>query len=74
MFCVLVPEDQENRSKICGSRGPYNKGHNANKSPKLGKEHNKEGGTGGDAAPVFKGPKTSPSQGDKGGPRRRRTR
>ncbi|XP_018564095.1 jmjC domain-containing histone demethylation protein 1 isoform X1 [Anoplophora glabripennis] len=55
---LTVTEDIDNRSKIMNSRGPYNKGNNLSKSLKPG---------------LFKGPKSSPA-GDKGGPRRRRTR
>ncbi|KAJ8954239.1 hypothetical protein NQ318_005835 [Aromia moschata] len=54
---LTVPEDQENRSKLISSRGPYSKGNGLNKSSKQG---------------LFKGSKNSPP-GDKGGPRRRRT-
>lgn len=61
----VVPEDQENR-KFSTGRGPYSKGNNPNKSPKSGKDVSADG------TPLFKGPKGP--QGEKGGPRRRRTR
>lgn len=67
VFPLSVPEDQENR-KIPGSRGPYNK--SSNKSPKSGKNQDFAA----DGTPLFKGPKGSPVHGEKGGPRRRRTR
>ncbi|KAJ8974503.1 hypothetical protein NQ317_012994 [Molorchus minor] len=57
---LTVPEDQENRAKLLNSRGPTNKGNNINRPS------SKQSG-------LFKGPKISPP-GDKGGPRRRRTR
>lgn len=61
----LVPEDQDNK-KISGGRGSYSKGSTTNKSPKVGKDVSADG------TPLFKGPKGP--QGEKGGPRRRRTR